>query len=90
MLLNIHGLTAPMVANVLQKHPTPRALAEAMDAHGRACSLRGLPEKHAKWLLADDLVPGKKRRKLSETVTEFFVLDELPPDPPMPESQSQL
>ena len=57
-----------MVANVLHKHPTPRALAEAMDAHARACTLRNLPGGHAKWLLAEDLVPGKKRRKLSETV----------------------
>ena len=90
MLLNIHGLTAPMVANVLHKHPTPRALAEAMDAHARACTLRNLPGGHAKWLLAEDLVPGKKRRKLSETVTDFLTLEDLPLDAPMPESQSQV
>jgi hypothetical protein len=32
MLLNIHGLSAEMVHHILQRHPTPRALAEAMDA----------------------------------------------------------
>ena len=90
MLLNIHGLTAPMVSNVLQCHPTPRALAEALDSHGRACAQRDLGGGHAKWLLAEELVPGKKRRKLSEAVTDFFVLEDLPPDPPLPDSQSQV
>ena len=52
--------------------------------------MRGLPTAHAGWLLAEDLVPGKKRRKLSETVTDFFCLDELPAEPVLPESQSQL
>ena len=43
------------------------------------------------WLLAEDLVPGKKRKKLSETVTDFFCLDELPTAAAdvLPDSQSQ-
>ena len=61
-----------------------------MDAHGRACMLRGVPDARTKWLLSEDLVPGKKRRKLSETLTDFFTLEDLPPDLPMPDSQSQL
>ena len=30
--------------------------------------------------MAEQLVPGKKRRKLSELVTNFFCLEELPAD----------
>ena len=90
MLLNIHGLSAPMVSNVLQRHPTPRALAEALDSHARACSLRSLPADHSGWLLAEVLVSGKKRRKLSENVTHFFTLADLPKDLPPPDSQSQV
>ena len=91
MLLNVHGLSAPMVANVIARYPTPRCLAEAIDSHRRACELRGgAAEKASGWLLADVLVPGKTRRKMSETLTSFFVLDELPDDAPAPDSQLQL
>ena len=89
MLLNIHGLSAEMVANILQRHPTPRALAEALDSHGRACDLRGLPPEQRGWLLAEDLVPGKKRRKLAGDVTRFFCDEDLPVDTPLPDSQTQ-
>ena len=74
------------VVDLLQ-HPTPRALAEAMDAHERACTFRGLPDAHKGWLLAEVLVPGKKRRKMSEVVTRFFCEEDLPDDAPLPESQ---
>ena len=72
MLLNVVGVSARMVQNVLQRYPTPRALAEAIDAHARACALRGAPEAHGGWLLAEVLVPGHCRRKLSEAVSDFF------------------
>ena len=42
---------------------------------------------NAGWLLAEDLVPGKKRRKMSETITSFFCEEALPCDPPPPDSQ---
>ena len=72
MLLNIHGLSAPMIGEILRRYPTPRALAEALDDHQRGCAKRGLPTAHAGWLLADELVPGKRRRKMSEVITDFF------------------
>ena len=82
MLLNINGVSAPMVQNVLQRYPTPRALAEALESHGRACAARGLPPIEAKWLLDDVLLPGRRRRKLSETVCDFFLLHDLRAAPP--------
>ena len=90
MLLNLHGLSPPMIANVLAKYPSPRALAEAMECHERACVARGLPSAHARWLLADDLVPGKRRRKLSETITDFVMAEEYPTPPAPPASQTQI
>lgn len=77
MLLNIVGVTAPMVQNVLQRYPTPRALVEAIDGHARACALRQAAPLQCKWLLEDLLVPGHRRRKLSETVCNFFCVRDL-------------
>ena len=90
MLLNVHGLSAEMVSQLLARHPTPRALAEALDAHKRECDARGLPREQGGWRLAEELVPGKKRRKLSQLVTAFFCDEELEREPPPPDSQAQL
>lgn len=89
MLLNLHGLTPPMIANVLAKYPTPSALVEAIDAHASECAARGLPTEHARWLLAEVLVPGKKRKKMSESITDFFCQHEYPTPPAPPASQAQ-
>ncbi|KAL1519336.1 hypothetical protein AB1Y20_022862 [Prymnesium parvum] len=77
MLLNIAGVNAPMVQNVLHRYPTPLSLVEAIDHHRRACTLRGLPALEGKWLLADILVPGCRRQRLSETITDFFCKSDL-------------
>ena len=90
MLLNIHGLTPPMIANILAKHPTPSDLADAMDAHASNCAAGAGHANQAQWLLADELVPGKRRRKMSETITEFMSLDTYPTPPEAPASQLQL
>jgi hypothetical protein len=37
-------------------------------------------------LLAEELVPGKKRRKLSSTVTQFLCDLDLPREAPPPDS----
>ena len=91
MLLNVHGLSAEMVANVLQRYPTPRALAEALDAHGRACALRGLPTEQAGWLLEEVLVPLTPlvADKLGEDA-ELFELAALVSDPGAPRQPAQL
>ena len=41
--LQIVGLSAPMVSNVLQRYPTPRALCEAFELNARACAARDSP-----------------------------------------------
>lgn len=87
--LQVHGLSAPMVTNLLHRFPTPRALAEALDSHARACELRELPAEQSRWLLAEVFVPGKKRRKLSETVSSFFMAEELPAAAQPQQSESQ-
>ncbi|KOO36457.1 hypothetical protein Ctob_011267 [Chrysochromulina tobinii] len=38
----------------------------------------------------DDLVPGKRRRKLSETITDFVMAEEYPTPPAPPASQTQI
>ena len=60
-----------------------------MEEHERDCADKGLPAEQTGWLLAEELVPGKKRRKLSTDVTRFLRQADLPSDPPPPDSQSQ-
>ena len=71
MLLSVHGMATDKVARLLERYPTPREVAEALEAHRRECAARGEP-KEAGWLFAELLEPGKRRRALSEKLTEFF------------------
>ena len=72
MLLNVHGLSAAKVAHVLARYPTPRRIVEAVDAHRAACATA----REEGWLFAEVLEPGRRLRKLSETLTAF-VSDEV-------------
>ena len=72
MLLNVHGLSAAKVAHVLARYPTPRRIVEAVDAHKAACATA----REEGWLFAEVLEPGRRLRKLSETLTAF-VSDEV-------------
>ena len=56
----------------------------------RACEQRKLPPDHAGWMLAEELIPGKKRRKMSATVTSFLCDVDLPRDAPPPDSLAQV
>ena len=67
MLLNVHGLSAAKVAHVLARYPTPRRIVEAVDAHKAACATA----REEGWLFAEVLEPGRRLRKLSETLTAF-------------------